>query len=310
MFNTHEELVVNLLENEAKELKFKVDELKEWQGISNFYDDLEAEIGKFELEKSKLELEINKIYDKLRQGNIQLQTEKDLIKEYYDHLESIQKNEEVNKTISSLQTVKNEYEDSLTSVNKQITNLTIEYKLTEKNRDSYQKSIDNLRDLELKFKDYQMYLTSTHRDGIPHTLIASIIPSVEEEINNILSQIVDFQIVLQAEDKSINAYIAYSEDNYWPLELTSGMEKFIASLAIRTSLINVSSLPKPNFLAIDEGFGALDSTNLSSMIMLFDYLKTQFKFIMIISHIDSMRDVVDSHIEINKIKGKSKIEHI
>jgi len=306
----NEELVVNLLENEAKELKFKVDELKEWQGISNFYDDLEAEIGKFELEKSKLELEINKIYDKIRQGNIQLQTEKDLIKEYYDHLESIQKNEEVNKTISSLQTIKNEYEDSLTSVNKQITNLTIEYKLTEKNRDSYQKSIDNLRDLELKFKDYQMYLTSTHRDGIPHTLIASIIPSVEEEINNILSQIVDFQIVLQAEDKSINAYIAYSEDNYWPLELTSGMEKFIASLAIRTSLINVSSLPKPNFLAIDEGFGALDSTNLSSMIMLFDYLKTQFKFIMIISHIDSMRDVVDSHIEINKIKGKSKIEHI
>ena len=140
-------------------------------------------------------------------------------------------------------------------------------------------------------------------------LIASIIPSVEEEINNILSQIVDFSIVLQAEDKSINAYIAYSEDDFWPLELTSGMEKFVASLAIRTSLINVSSLPKPNFLAIDEGFGALDSSNLNSMVMLFDYLKTQFKFIMIISHIDSMRDIVDSHIEINKTNGKSKIAH-
>ena len=43
--------------------------------------------------------------------------------------------------------------------------------------------------------------------------------------------------------------------------------------------------------------------------MLFDYLKTQFKFIMIISHIDSMRDIVDSHVEINKTSGKSKIEH-
>jgi exonuclease SbcC len=147
-----------------------------------------------------------------------------------------------------------------------------------------------------------------HRDGLPHKLIANIIPQVEEEINNILAQLVDFQVVLHADDKNINAYIAYDENNFWPLELTSGMEKFVASLAIRTSLINVSTLPRPNFMAIDEGFGALDKTNLSSMVMLFDYLKTQFKFIMIISHIDSMRDVVDHHIEINKVNGRSKIE--
>ena len=47
------------------------------------------------------------------------------------------------------------------------------------------------------------------------------------------------------------------------LELTSGMEKFISSLAIRVALINVSNLPRPNFLAIDEGFGTLDSENLN-----------------------------------------------
>ena len=35
---------------------------------------------------------------------------------------------------------------------------------------------------------------------------------------------------------------SYDDDNYWPLELTSGMEKFVASLAIRTSLINVTLL--------------------------------------------------------------------
>jgi len=45
------------------------------------------------------------------------------------------------------------------------------------------------------------------------------------------------------------------------------------------------------------------------MAMLFDYLKTQFKFIMIISHIDSMRDIVDSHIEVNKVSGRSNVKH-
>jgi DNA repair exonuclease SbcCD ATPase subunit len=85
------------------------------------------------------------------------------------------------------------------------------------------------------------------------------------------------------------------------------MEKFVSSLAIRTALIGISTLPRPNFMAIDEGFGALDQGNLGSMFIFFDYLKTQFKFVMIISHIDSMRDVVDKHLEINKIEGRSKI---
>ena len=30
--------------------------------------------------------------------------------------------------------------------------------------------------------------------------------------------------------KNINAHIVYDDDNFWPLELTSGMEKFISSL--------------------------------------------------------------------------------
>ena len=120
----------------------------------------------------------------------------------------------------------------------------------------------------------------------------------------------DFTILLQTDGKNINAFIVYDEDNYWPLELTSGMEKFVSSLAIRTSLINVSNLPRPNFLAIDEGFGVLDSDNLNSMYMLFDYLKTQFGFIMCISHIDAMRDIVDKLIEIKKTSGYSKIQYL
>ena len=86
------------------------------------------------------------------------------------------------------------------------------------------------------------------------------------------------------------------------------MEKFISSLAIRTSLINVSNLPRPNFLAIDEGFGVLDSDNLNSMFLLFDYLKSQFGFLMCISHIEAMRDIVDKLIEIKKVNGYSEID--
>ena len=101
--------------------------------------------------------------------------------------------------------------------------------------------------------------------------------------------------------------ITYSDDKKWPLELTSGMEKFISSLAIRVGLINVSNLPRPNFLAIDEGFGNLDSGNLNSIFRLFDYLKTEFEYIIVISHIDLMRDVTDNLLEINTSTGLSSV---
>ena len=91
------------------------------------------------------------------------------------------------------------------------------------------------------------------------------------------------------------------------MSLTSGFERFALSLAIRVSLINISNLPRPNFLVIDEGFGVLDAENLSSMHILFSYLKSNFDFIMIISHLEPLRDMVDMYLEITKDNGFSKI---
>ena len=134
-------------------------------------------------------------------------------------------------------------------------------------------------------------------------------PKIETEINNVLNQVVDFNMVLNTDGKNINGYIIYDEDNFWPLELTSGMERFISSLAIRVALINVSALPRPNFIAIDEGWGSLDRDHISSVTNLFEYFRTKFDFSIIISHVESMRDMVDNLIEVNKIDNFSHIVH-
>ena len=140
-------------------------------------------------------------------------------------------------------------------------------------------------------------------------MISKTIPIIEEEVNDILAQMVEFKIMFELDGKNINTHIAYDDNRHWPLELTSGMEKFISSLAIRTALVNISNLPRPNFLAIDEGLGNLDSENLNSLFMLFTFLKSQFDFLMIISHLDSVRDVVDNLIDINKNGNFSKISY-
>ena len=169
--------------------------------------------------------------------------------------------------------------------------------------------LETYKQLETEYKAYEYYLQSVKRDGVPYELIKKALPKIETEINNVLDQVVDFNMVLNTDGKNINGYIIYDEDNFWPLELTSGMERFMSSLAIRVALINVSALPRPNFIAIDEGWGSLDREHISSVTNLFEYFRSKFDFSIIISHVESMRDMVDNLIEVNKIENFSQIIH-
>ena len=85
------------------------------------------------------------------------------------------------------------------------------------------------------------------------------------------------------------------------------MERVVSSLAIRIGLINVSTLPRPNFIIVDEGFGALDSDNIANMQGAFQYLRTQFDFTMIINHLNTIKDYMDKLIPMEVDKGMSNL---
>lgn len=229
------------------------------------------------------------------------------IKRYIDNESVIKSNQRVHIDIMELEKHRDSVLKSVQVIESEIIDVSGQIKLHEKIVSDCLESINKLKELEREFQAYDYYLKAVNRNGIPYELISSALPKIQNEVNSILSQIVEFEILFETDGKSINTYIVYDDQNYWPLEMTSGMEKFISSLAIRTALINVSSLPRPNFIAIDEGWGSLDSDNLNSLHMFFDYLKTHFDFILTISHIESMRDIVDNLISIYKENGYSKI---
>ena len=275
--------------------------------IDEKYLESKKKLDNLDKEHSKLQLEIEKL-------KLQVTTTVAKIKENLSKQELYAKYENTLKM--NLQ-----YEDELNVLNVQLTNML---KLTNNNdknlnsiysdiqvytqkKSNAEESIEKMMKLEKEYKYYELYLSAVKRDGVPYSIICQVIPQIESEINNVLGQLVDFSVTLQTDEKNINAYIVYDEDNFWPIELISGMEKFISSLAIRTALINITSLPKPNFIAIDEGFTQLDSENLSSVYMLFSYLKSQFDFIIIISHLELLRDMVDKFIDIQKVNGFSKV---
>jgi DNA repair exonuclease SbcCD ATPase subunit/DNA repair exonuclease SbcCD nuclease subunit len=239
-----------------------------------------------------------------------LQTQKESvnadIQRYNDNEETITKNQALDVQIQNVRRLKQGVELQISDVNKLMLKLMSEVGATKTYIDNMVAKMEEVKELETKNQLYTFYLDAVKKDGVPYELISKALPAIENEVNNILGQVVDFSISMDTDGKNINAKIVY-EDQEWALEMCSGMEKFISGLAIRVALINICNLPRPNFLVIDEGFGTLDADNLSSLFMMMQYLKTQFDFIWVISHLEQMRDIVDGLIEIKKVDGFSKI---
>jgi len=277
--------------------------LAEIQTLKSEIDNYTNQIEKVGLQTKSCNLELTELQTRIDKVDSDIQKS-------IEQKVSVEHNTKVQKEIDKYKENLKEIEDLIYDTNDILIDVSGEVKIAENTIKTVNDSIDKLEGMETKYEGYEYYLQCVKRDGIPYELISDVLPKLEVEINNILQPLVDFQILLNTDGKNINSYIAYGEDEYWPLELTSGMEKFISSVAIRTALTNVSNLPRPNFIAIDEGFGSLDSDNFNSLYLLFDYLKNQFDFLVTISHIDKTRDMVDQIIDITKVGGFSSIRYL
>jgi DNA repair exonuclease SbcCD ATPase subunit/DNA repair exonuclease SbcCD nuclease subunit len=301
--------ILNSLQIELLNYQSKISMLTEFIAINQTYNELTADITtNINLrERAKLQQQI--LESDLQTRESELETCLDRQELFSKNETAIKHNETVDELIEACKSEIIVCTNDIKSIQEQIKNMYGAIEVAKTHKSIALENLEKYQQLEIEYKAYEYYLDSVKRDGIAMELVVKALPKIEVEINNVLNQIVDFNMVLNTDGKNINGYIIYDEDNYWPLELTSGMEKFIASLAIRIALINVSALPRPNFIAIDEGWGSLDAEHISAVVNLFEYFRTKFDFSIIISHVDSMRDMVDNLIEVNKINGYSKILH-
>lgn len=165
--------------------------------------------------------------------------------------------------------------------------------------DALRRERDQYKELRQKWRVYDHLLRAMSKRGIPLQIIQTQLPVINAEIAKILSGVSTFTVELVADPDSnaMDVFIDYG-DSRRIIEMASGMEKMFASLAIRVALINVSSLPKTDMLIIDEGFGNLDDVNVEACNRLLVSLKKWFRRILIITHVDAVKDVVDNVIDI------------
>ena len=272
------------------------------------YDKYKSSLVEAEFRERELKTNLQYFKEKKKNINSSIETIEQDIKEYNEQKSNIKYNKKIKEDIQVVQNDLDDVDNVIVNLTGDITEVHADIKVGDSEMKNINRKIEEIEELENKNQAYRYYLDAVRRDSVPYELLEKAIPTIEGEINNILGQLVDFQMSLDMDGKNINSNIVYDDVNQWPLELSSGMERFISSLAMRVGLINVSNLPRSNFLAIDEGWGTMDSDNINSVYNLFQYLKGQFQFALIVSHVDSMRDAVDTLLEITKDTEFSKIK--
>lgn len=218
-----------------------------------------------------------------------------------DNFENINKMKKLNETTEELNKINNKLKvttQSIENKNKIITRNEITLKQVSKMKNE----IDELK----QEKQIIEYVSKTlEKDGIQDTiLIKNIIPKLQQEINNLLSTLSNFNIEIKYLNKTLQVYkIVNKKDRILKL---SGYEHMILGLCFRLVFCGLTQ-QKCKFLCFDEIFTFADDNGIQKIGQLFDYIRSRFNFALVISHNDNIKKFCDVSLNIEKKIGFSKI---
>ena len=253
----------------------------------------------------KLLCEKNKTLEAKTRYTLKTITEK--INEYEDNKDAIENLEKliskqnlINKNIKSKEKQINQCEEKVLEAIKLVG--TYEQKIL-----NLKEQKQEYQDLQREFAAYDLYMQCMHPNGIAYDIIKKKIPVINEEIAKVLANIVDFEVFFEATGNKFDIFIKHPKYEERPIEMASGAEKSLSAMAIRLALLGVSSLPTGDIFILDEPGTALDEDNMSGFIRILELIKVYFKNVLLISHLDSLKDCVDMQIVIEKKAGYARV---
>ena len=268
------------------------------------------------LEKKQIETEslIKDLQLGIERRRSALDRHNTLIEELAQKQSSYNDNKEAIENLEKLLKEKKLYARESQSIEKQIESNSQKKIDLYKSLGSEEQRIEDLKQRQVEFQSiqseyssYDLFLRCMHPNGIAYDIIKQKLPVINEEIAKILSNVVDFEIFFETSGNKFDIFIKHPKHEARPIEMASGAEKTMAAMAIRLALLSVSSLPKSDLFILDEPGTALDEENMAGFIRILELIKVYFKNVLLISHLDSLKDCVDMQIVIEKNNGYAKV---
>jgi DNA repair exonuclease SbcCD ATPase subunit len=290
---TEQKLTKDIEKKEKKELKYVT--------LKSEFDTYE----KNKLRKARYELEVE-------QKQLEIDSKQLKLDRYDDNKKKLEENQRIDAEIISIRTKIETANGNIRVTNKSIeghnTNITLMREKIKVNGEL----IVKIKAEEELLSVFKTYLTIYGKNGISKVIMKNMIPLINQELYRLLVDSCHFILELNVNDKNEVEFIMIDTETriIKPLNAGSGYERTISSLALRSVLTKISSLPKPNIVVMDEVFGKIADENLEMVGEFFKKIKDYFEHIIVISHNPLIRNWSDNIVMIKKDSNISTIDFI
>jgi hypothetical protein len=180
----------------------------------------------------------------------------------------------------------------------------------------------DLLTLEKKQSDLEFFgQTVFHRDGFPIFLLRRFL----EQFENVLEEVtrpfmgnkkVRFDIESSSsssstaknkiarsekETSSVRMYIESNDGSMNPF--LGGMEGLMVDMGLKIALTQMCTHIRSNIFVLDENVSVLDMEHLHSLRGVFEFLEEHFDFVLVISHLQVVKDFVQTSLHTSNING-------
>jgi len=202
-----------------------------------------------------------------------------------------------------------ELDNEKNSVIRQMESAKYQIETNQENIEGNLKKIQQINEESEKEKVYKIYLEIFGKNGISKLIMKTMIPLINSELQRLLEDSSHFRLEVRINDKNEVDFIMVDNNTQVEKNIASGSgyERTIASLALRSVLSKICSLPKPNIIVFDEVFGKISNDNLDMVSEFFTKIKEYFEKIFVITHNPMVTNWADSVIKVRKEENISYV---
>jgi len=260
------------------------------------------EYEKNKLIKEKYELTIESL-------DMKIKNLKDKLTKYFELQTKINDNEKIETQLLKANQRLTELDNEKNGVIRQMENAKYQIETNQENIEGNLKKIQQINEESEKEKVYKIYLEIFGKNGVSKLIMKTMIPLINSELQRLLEDSSHFRLEVRINDKNEVDFIMVDNNTQVEKNIASGSgyERTIASLALRSVLSKICSLPKPNIIVFDEVFGKISNDNLDMVSEFFTKIKEYFEKIFVITHNPMVTNWADSVIKVRKEENISYV---
>ena len=306
-YNTFEQPTdASVLYARLEEIKKKQEELQVYRDMIKHFEIIKGEIESLRIKLIKDRGQI--VNDTLEWNNVQNEVKE--IEEKLSKFDSVANEVTVNNLGQILTILKDNHSEAI----KWHTLALQAQKTLVDAQDAYSKANKDKDILKTQYEDLLLLKEGLSPRGIKAVVIDYLVPQLEERINEVLSQMSDFRIRLDTQKATVDEegvkeglFITVLNDQgeELPFESYSGGEKVKITISISEAL--ASLMNQIGFRIMDENIISLDKESTEGFVEVLTKLQEKFPQLLVISHLDEVKDIFEKKILITKINGISKI---